>query len=41
MPQRSDSAADAASLERLGLWIVGLKQSCAGRGGTTTVVALQ
>jgi hypothetical protein len=38
MPQRSDSAADAAGLERLGLWIVGLKQQSAGRGETTAAV---
>ena len=39
MPQRSDRAADAAGLERLGLCIVGLMQQSAGRGGTTAVVA--
>jgi len=39
MLQRSNSAADAAGLERLGLCIVGLKQPSASRDQTTQAVA--
>jgi hypothetical protein len=39
--QRSNSAADAAGLERLGLCIAGLKQPSARRRETTVAVALQ
>ena len=39
MRHRSDSAADAGSLERLGLCIAGLKQPSAGHRETTAAVA--
>jgi hypothetical protein len=39
MPQRSDSAADAAGRQRLGLCIGGLKQPSARCGETTEAVA--
>jgi hypothetical protein len=39
--QRSNSAADAAGLEQLGLCIAGLKQPSARRGETTEAVALR
>ena len=41
MRYRSDSAADAGSLERLGLCIAGLKQPSAGHRETTAAVANQ
>ena len=39
MRHRSDSAADAGSLERLGLCIAGLKQPSAGHRETTAAAA--
>ena len=41
MLYRSNSAANAAGLERLGLCIAGPKHSSAGRGETTEAVALR